>query len=240
MLRCSSGLWWKAPQESEGRRAPSSGPSHLQGLEFFKIWFWGLCFKWKKALYTQEIWREKWKTSVLMGLRSIPVRKKTPQSAHALDFVSINLLFRGKHKFFGRQLLWPFCSWNCLSNSKGFITLTAGAIFWQRGEEIWESRVLFSFLLITVCWVTSLWPLHKLKYGRTRMLLFKSSVTTSPRQHVTTSPRVHACVLWHVWAEARSAEAQPCLKARLGPLSHPGISGSISSATEKGDQCTCA
>lgn len=37
-------------------------------------------------MYTQDIWREKWETSVLMALRSIPVRKKKPKVQHALDF----------------------------------------------------------------------------------------------------------------------------------------------------------
>lgn len=37
---------------------------------------------------------------------------------HALDFVSINLLFRGKTQVLRKTTFVTVCSWNCLSNSK--------------------------------------------------------------------------------------------------------------------------
>lgn len=104
---------------------------------FFSSCFliWVLCFsngeKRKWFVYSGYLEREKWRTSVLMGLRSIPVRKKKHTKVrHALDFVSINLLFRGKHECLGRQLLWPFLFLELsIKLLKGFITLTAAGAF---------------------------------------------------------------------------------------------------------------
>ena len=58
----------------------------------------------KYVLCTQDIWREKWRTSMLMGLRSIS-NCHAKCGVHLIDLVLINLLFRGKHECLGRQLL---------------------------------------------------------------------------------------------------------------------------------------
>lgn len=156
---------WTVTKTSEwigGEKGALRWPYTPSGtVVFFILWFWVLCFKWikKKALYTQDIWREKWKTSVLMGLRSIPVRKKR-KVQQALDFVSINLLFRGKNKCFGRQLLWPF-------SVLGFVYQTLKALsLWQqepsrqKGEEVWESREVSLSILCSFCWSSFVeWPL---------------------------------------------------------------------------------
>lgn len=71
-----------------------------------------------------------------------------------------------------------FCTWNCLSNSKGFITLTAGAFPTDRRGSVRingssASRFCVFILLIIICWMTSLWRASfKLKFGHTRILFF--------------------------------------------------------------------
>lgn len=70
----------------------------------------------KKDLCVLRISGERWETSVLSGLRSMPVWKN--KVLHALDFVSINLLFRGKTQVLRKTTFVTVCSWNCLSNSR--------------------------------------------------------------------------------------------------------------------------
>lgn len=56
---------------------------------------------------------------------------------HALDFVSINLLFRGKLKCLGRRFV-TFCFWSLLSDSRGAFPTAAE----REGSE--DSSSLFS------------------------------------------------------------------------------------------------
>lgn len=153
-----------------GRMSPPGGSAHPKGLVFLS-YFDFECFKKdekKKPLCTQDIWRERWKTSVLLGLRSMPVWKN--KVLHALDFVSINLLFRGKHKCFGRQLLWRLFLELFIKLWKALSLLTVGALLFlqQEGEE---TQVCSFIMLIIFCPVTSFWPSNMLKFGRARALL---------------------------------------------------------------------
>lgn len=104
----------------------------------FILWFWVFQMDEKKLCVLRISGERDGKTSVLLGLRSMPVWKN--KVLHALDFVSINLLFRGKHKCFGRQLLWPFVLGIVYQTLKGFITLTAGGPFFPSRKEEKEER----------------------------------------------------------------------------------------------------
>lgn len=104
---------WKPLNESEERRLFSSGLTRLplKGLLMivFHALIWVLCFKWKKKRFVYSGYLEREVRNISAhGPKRKTCQKKKRKVQHALDFVSINLLFRGKHECLGRQLLWPF------------------------------------------------------------------------------------------------------------------------------------
>lgn len=94
------------------------------------------------------------------GPKKYTCQKKNTTVQRALDFVSINLLFRWKHKCFGRQLLWPFLFLELSIKLKGFITLTAGAALAERrGSMRIKGGQPLSFVF-SFCWSSfAEWPL---------------------------------------------------------------------------------
>lgn len=168
---------------------------------------------------------EGWKTSVLMGLRSKPVRKKKPKVQQALDFVSINLLFRGKHKCFGRQLLWPFLFLE-LSALKA-LSLWQQQPSWQTGEEeVWESREgrplssVFSFCPSSFVE----WPSCDLRSNRnlpTLEYVFVGPASESPCLFRRVAHALRH--LWPVWPEVRLRTSKSC--------SSIAVAGFISTST---------
>ncbi len=120
---------------------------------------------------------------------------------HALDFVSINFLFRGKHKCLGRQLLWPFLFLELSINSKGFITLTAGAFPAERrgSVRIKGGQPLDSVFLC--CWSSIVeWPLCDLQSNWKLVILeyFLQQVCKG-RSRVTVSLQIWGLTLSHLW-----------------------------------------
>lgn len=67
--------------------------------------------------------------------RSLPnCQKNKPNVQHALAFVSINLLIRGKSKCLGRQLLWPFSILGAFYQVLKALSLWQQEPFQQGGE----------------------------------------------------------------------------------------------------------
>lgn len=116
---------------------------------------------------------------------------------HLIDFVSINLLFRGKHKCLGRQLLSPFLFLEL--SLKALTTLTAGVFPAERRGcvRIW-SRLLLSFcvfMLMSDPFVRS-FPCDRLKFGHAKILFSVCQQRQTYLQacySVTSGPRVQGC-----------------------------------------------
>lgn len=98
------------------------------------------------SVYSGYLEREKWRTSVLMGLRSIPV-SKTRKVQHALHRSCLNKFTLSWETRVPRKTTFVtfFCSWNCLSNSKR-LSLWQQEPSRQKWEEVWESRETLSVL----------------------------------------------------------------------------------------------
>lgn len=98
----------------------------------FLLWFWVFQKDDKKVFVYSgylERERERWKTSVLLGLRSMPVWKN--KVLHAPDFVSINLLFSWEIQVLRKTTFVTFILGIVYQTLKGFITLTVGALFFS-------------------------------------------------------------------------------------------------------------
>lgn len=172
---------------------------------FFILWFWVLCFKWikKSFVYSGYLEREMENISA-HGPKKYTCQKKTQSATRTWFCFNKFTLSWEKQVLRKTTFVTFFCSWICLSNSKGFITLTAGAFPAERrgSMRIKGGQPLNSvfILLIIICWMTSLWPSFKLKFGHTRILLFSPSAEANLE-----SPCLFRYVayelscLWHVW-----------------------------------------
>lgn len=104
---------------------------------FFSSCFliWVLCFsngeKRKWFVYSGYLEREKWRTSVLMGLRSIPVRKKKTHKSASCTWFCLNKFTLSWETRVPRKT--TFVTFSVLGivyqTPKGFITLTAAGAF---------------------------------------------------------------------------------------------------------------
>lgn len=161
---CYSISGQKPLSESEERRAPSGGLTRLQGLLCFHTLILSSVFqmdKKKSFVYSGYLEREMENISA-HGPKKYTCQKKT-QSATSTWFCFNKFTLSWEKQVLRKTTFVTFfCSWICLSNSKGFITLTAGAFPAERrgSMRIEGGQPLNSvfILLIIICWMTSLWP----------------------------------------------------------------------------------
>lgn len=137
--------------------APPGGHAHPTGLLcFFHTLVLSVSNGWEKEkdLCVLRISGERWETSVLSGLRSMPVwKKKKNKVLHALDFVSINLLFRGKTQVLRKTTFVTVCSWNSLSNPKRLYHFDSRSpLFFPAGgrKKSGENSPFWGFLIVFV------------------------------------------------------------------------------------------
>lgn len=91
------------------------------------------------VLYTQDNWREKWRTSGLMGLRSIPVRKKT-QSATCTWFCLNKFTLSWETQVPRKTTFVTFSVLGIVYQTLKALSLWQQEPSQQKGEEVWESR----------------------------------------------------------------------------------------------------
>lgn len=114
--------------------------------------------------------------------RSLPnCQKNKPNVRHALAFVSINLLIRGKSKCLGRQLLWPFSILGAFYQVLKALSLWQQEPFQQGGE-------------LSVVYPLFRWPSLK-RFLRPR-LEYCCKCILKPLRFLQIPPRRPASYLW--------------------------------------------
>lgn len=158
-------------------------------VKFFILWFWVLYFKgiFKKLCILRISGERDLENISAHAPRKYTCQKKR-KVRHALDFCFNKFTLSRETQVLRKTTFVTFCSWNCLSNAKGFITLRAGAFFpAERGGKIREVSLSVPWFH---CFSTSLWPLFKnWNLANTRIHHFRPSTEANLR--VTAS--------LHVW-----------------------------------------